>query len=481
MSTTHEINFAPNPVQKNFIESRAKADLYSSRMGEGKSAGIAWAVFYHTQQNPGATWAIIRDTWENLRATTLKEMFKWFPPGLCGDWNESRKTFTWRLAGFDNATVQFLGMDDPGDASKLQSRELAGFAIDEPAPAAESGGVAEMIFDVAMSRLRQPGMNWYAAKLAQNNSDETHWTYRRFVDPGHPDFACWQPTTPENTANLPPSYYEGLRDIWAHRPDLVARFVEGNYGYMQIGNAVTPEFDPALHLANALSPIKGAPLTLCWDFGLNPTCIITQVTPLGQWLVLEDFVGDGIGVLELIKENVKDALAARYSHCIWNHVGDPAGAQREQSSANITAVRVIRRELGGNWRPGPVKPAQRIDPLRAVLTRTVATNPGRRGMVQVDRVKAKNVAAALRGGWHYNVARTGLVSSQPVKDIHSHPGDALGYGAARLFPLGKLQDKKTGKRRAAGAKFFGTQKPGLGFEQPGRKLPPKARKIGVDI
>jgi len=80
--------------------------------------------------------------------------------------------------------VVFIGMDVEADATKLQSRELAGFCIDEPAPAALQGGVSEFIFDTAMTRLRQKGMKWYGAKLAENNPDEGHWTHRRFVEPG---------------------------------------------------------------------------------------------------------------------------------------------------------------------------------------------------------------------------------------------------------------------------------------------------------
>ena len=56
----------------------------------------------------------------------------------------------------------------------------------------------------------------------------------------------------------------------------------------------------------------------------------------------------------------------------------------------------------------------------------------------MDRHKAREVWLALRGGWHYHVARTGTISREPVKDDHSHPGDAISYGAAVLFPPGKL-------------------------------------------
>lgn len=448
---THKTEFKPNPIQRSFIESRAKADLFSSRMGEGKSTALAWSALYHTRHNPGAIWAIIRDTFENIQATTQKTFFQWFPPGVYGEYNASKKCFTW-ASGIAQGEVYFLGLDDQHDATKLMSRELAGFGIDEPAPAVGSAGVDEMIFDLAMSRLRQQGMKWYAAKLAENNPDEVHWTYRRFVVPGDEAFRIWQPTAPENMLHLPAGYYAELRKTFGHRPDLIRRFVEGEFGFQQIGKSVTPQWHDKLHLSVGLTPLPRQDLFLCWDFGHNPTCIITQRTPLGHWNVLDSLVGDGIGVEELIDLYVKPLLAERYRglNCVMRHIGDPAGNQREQTSTSRSAVRAIKMALGGTWRSGPVAPLERVEPLRAALTKTV----GGRGMIQVDRERAPHVWHALRGGWHYNVARTGLVSSIAVKDQHSHPGDALSYGAAILFPMGRLQ--KSGAEGIA-------QKPSPGY------------------
>jgi hypothetical protein len=168
-------------------------------------------------------------------------------------------------------------------------------------------------------------------------------------------------------------------------------------------------------------------------------------------------VGEGIGTQELIHDWVKPLLVSRYKplNCPIRHIGDPAGNQREQSSAERSAVRVIRQELGGTWRSGPVKIEERLEPLRAVLTRTV----GGRGLVQVDRERASCVWHSLRGGWHYHVARTGIVSGVPAKGPgpHSHIGDALAYGAAVLFPMGRLQARgKFGAVDGAGGTgYFG--------------------------
>jgi hypothetical protein len=463
--TAHEVKFIANPTQKAFILSRAEADLFCSRMGEGKSAGLAWACWHHTRHNPGAIWALVRDTWENNRRTTQQEFFRWFAPGVFGTYKATEKCFYWRAEGM-TGQVYFLGLDEPEDASKLQSLTLAGFGFDEPAPALDTGGIDEAIFDVAMTRLRQPGMNWYAAKLAQNNPDETHWTYRRFVDPGAPVFVAWQTRDPENMRNLPEKYYDKMRANLAHRPDLWRRFGEGKYGFQAIGVKVTPEWSDDRHLASGLKPIKGRELILLWDFGQHPACALTQMSPLRHWNILEAYCMEGQGVYELIELVVRPVLTQDYDGYTWQHTGDPTGSSPEQSSRRTSAVKVIQRELGGIWTPGPTSIRERVDPLRAILRESSGDGIA---VVQVDRDKAKPVWHALRGGWHRHVARTGVVSQDPVKDIHSHPGDIMGYGAAKLFPLGKLRERKMHKR-AQVARFFG---------RPGVKVPKEAMIIGA--
>lgn len=469
MAETQTTNFKANPIQRQFIESRHKADLFSSRVGEGKSAALTWSVFYHTRHNPGARWAVIRDTWENLRKTTREEFFKWFPPGVYGEWNESHKTYTW-YDGVGKGSVLWLGLDDANDASKLQSLELAGIAMDEPAPAAQSGGINEMVFDIGFTRLRQAGMNWYGYKLATNNPDETHWTYRRFVEPGTDTFAVWQPNNPENEKNLPEGYYADLRRLLSNNPSLVDRFVEGKYGFQQVGQSVTPEWNDDIHLATGLFPVRGCELVLLWDFGLNPTCIITQVTPMRRWLILEAYVGEDEGVEELIARTIKSVLAARYRGFKVRHIGDPNGKMREQSSAARSAVRVILKELGGTFRSGPKDTQERIIPLRAALRQ--------QNLILCDRNMARPVWQALRGGWHYRISNAGISSSQPEKNMHSHPGDAMGYGAAVLFPVGRFQPTAPGQSVSKTATFFGENRPVGPTSHPGMRLPPHGHIIG---
>jgi len=457
-------DFKANPTQRAFIESRAEADLFSSRKGEGKSAALCWANFFYTKMNPGAPSALIRDTWENMQRTTLKEFFEWFPPGKgWGEFNKGERTFTWAPEMMGKAQVIFMGMDERADAAKIASMPLAFVGMDEPCPAAiEGGGIDEFIFTTAMGQLRWPGAKWYAAKLAQNNSDELHWTYRRFIDPGTPPaeksflkplqlpgFRLFQPSSPENLSNLPPGYYERQRREYEAmgRSDLVARMVDGKITNQSIGKAMTPEWRDDVHLAPmGLTPVKGQPLVLCWDFGLTPSCIITQVAPSGTWLFLEAFVGDGVGAYQLIRDNIKPLMARKYRNFELSHTGDPSGQVRDQSNSDTSPVQAILRELGGTWKPGTRDPLDGLPALQARLNTL--------GGVRVDKLNARAIWHALRGGWHRNVNKQGVVGL-PVKDIHSHPAEAVCHAAPHLFPLGSLR-KKERAITPSHAKYFGS-------------------------
>ena len=319
--------------------------------------------------------------------------------------------------------------------------------------------------------MRQGGMKWYPVKLAQNNPDETHWTYRRFVEPGQEEFSCFQTDEPENLENLPDDYYDRLARAYDGRPDLQKRFVKGEYGFTQSGNAITPQWSDRIHLANELKALDSYPLTLCWDWGLNPTCIITQVTPLGHWNILESHVGDGIGAYQLINEVIKPRLTSRYPDLEIQHTGDPMGKQREQSDSEQSALRLMQKELGGRWKPGPVRVESRLEPLRGVLSR----QRDGIGIVQVDRRYAKAVWHALRGGWAYPISRSGVVGERPLKNIHSHPGDAVSYGSAFLFPLGERRSSRKRRNRSISHSGYGIID--RHFGKPGVVVPPEAKEL----
>jgi hypothetical protein len=287
------------------------------------STALCWSIFYHTRHNPGANWAVVRDTFENLQRTTMKTFFEWFPPGVYGTYHETKKVWTW-AEGVGRGTVTFVGMDNASDATRFLSWELGGIALDEPAPATDSGGIDEMVFDLGMTCLRQPNMQWYCMKLAENNPDESHWSYRKFAGPEADDrFRLWQPPEPENIANLPAEYYENMRRSLAHRPDLVRRFVDGEFGFQSQGRSVTPQWSDKLHLATGLYPVPGKPLHLLWDFG---HCVDadTQVLTEDGWRAFPLLTGaEKLGTwnpsTQVVEFQKPTALISKMADRVWEY------------------------------------------------------------------------------------------------------------------------------------------------------------------
>jgi len=197
---------------------------------------------------------------------------------------------------------------------------------------------------------------------------------------------------------------------------------------------VTPEFNKSIHVKPSL-PVLDSPLLLLCDFGHNPTCLISQITPMSNWNFLEAYVGEGMGTLELIEDVIKGRIEDRYKGLPISHCGDPQGKQRSDASIEITAVGVIKDHLGGRWKPGPKEWPARRDSAKRVL----GLLRNGTGLVQIAEVLAKPLWHALRGGWHYQRHANDMVSQAAKKDIHSHPGDAFGYGAAVYFPTGELK------------------------------------------
>ena len=197
---------------------------------------------------PGARLLIARDTGPNLRDTTQKTFFDWFPDGVAGHWEKSTNTF-WLSTGPDTAPgeILFRGLDDESDIQRVLSLDLGGAFLDEPqggiALRGERGvvhepGINRKLFLALLARCgRQTGypkMLW----MGGNPPAPEHWIAKEFeYDPGAS--GCDPPKNPRrdrhlylgdqetNRHNLPPRYYEDSeRDFGVDTP-MARRFLRG--------------------------------------------------------------------------------------------------------------------------------------------------------------------------------------------------------------------------------------------------------------
>jgi len=181
------------------------------------------------QQAPGpdgvrrTRFAVIRNTYGQLKDTTRKTFEEWIPH-YAGKWNEQRFTFTMDFIHDDgegqkhplHCEVLFRALDRPEDVKKLLSLELTGAYINE------AREIPKHVLDVLETRVgrypskKEGGASWFGIWADTNPWHAGHWGAKLFAKLGASDgYALFrQPggraPNAENTDNLPDGYYDRL-------------------------------------------------------------------------------------------------------------------------------------------------------------------------------------------------------------------------------------------------------------------------------
>lgn len=199
----------------------------------GKTRGVCSYVHSHCVKyaekyaGQSINWLYVRDTYESIRRTTLTSWLELFPSPRHGQWNEQKKTYTLRLPKGQHATVTFLGLD--GDIGQLQSMDLTGFVIEEPAGGLDDAGniqpgVPENVYRGLITRLSHPPAmitERVRGILCGNPGSTAHWTFRVFrPDLPQPYGETLCVHVPEEESPVPVAYYDGLtRDLGLNSPE----------------------------------------------------------------------------------------------------------------------------------------------------------------------------------------------------------------------------------------------------------------------
>ena len=432
------IRITPSPTQRAFAECSAKEIALLGPRGEGKTSSAVLAMILHAQRQPAhlrpIPWALVRDTWKNLRRTTLTELLEPRPGSIgaavapylivADGGRYIELPGYWRLESF--------GIDSLADINSFQSMNLGGLWFEEPAPAATADighGLLERAWTVGLTSMRYPCD--HRAHITSNYPDEDHWVAKRFMTE-HPDRALFRIPRGENPF-IPASYRQEMAEALKDNPVMLKRLVLGEFGTIQDGLPVVPNYSDDRHVAHrALTPNLQLPALRFWDFGITTACIIAQITPLGQLQILDGWEMQNMGIRQFIAQVLAPMLMSpRYAAIKqWRDIGDPAGYTREQSDATVSAAGVLNDLLKTSMEAAPKDWPSRRDSLRMLFERMV----GQAEPMCLISPQVGMLRRALRGGWHYIEQQNGQLSEIPAKIPCSHIGDALGYGAAVLLP-----------------------------------------------
>lgn len=405
--------------------------------GSGKSTASIFEMLRRaTEQPPGfdgvrrSRWAAIRNTYPELRTTTITTWHQWIPPTI-GRWvadGPPRHELQWQLG--DGTAIEFslwfVALDRPDDVAKLLSMELTGAWINEAReiPKAVLDGVTGRVGRFPSKMMG--GIGWYGVIMDTNPPDDDHWWYK-LAEVDRPEgfefFA--QPSglsdQAENKVNLPPGYYD--RQIAGKSEEWVKVYIKGEYGLVRTGKPVWPDYVDGIH-CREFDLYPGLPIFLGIDFGLTPACAMIQVSPRGQVRIFDEVVATDMGTLSFCGV-LKPRLQSMWDKFPIGAIkGDPAGDSRAQTD-ETTPFQVLRSQ-GIEATPASTNdPSLRIDAVSQALKRMIDGEPG-----LLIHPRCKVLRKALAGRYAYrrlNVSGEEKFRDVPDKNEYSHISDALQY------------------------------------------------------
>jgi len=404
-------------------------------------------------------WIISRETYKQLRETTVKTWLEWFPEEIWGPFIRAEPMFHHLKRDHPSGDgtkvdceVIFLALPDADTAEAvLASYEITGFFKNE-------GQFTEKeIIDELLSRCsRYPSMKngggatWYGGWMDMNAPVEGHWVpYMRGDIPLPPEMGederagfekpdTWtfivQPPglierivdgrpiykfnpLAENQKNLRESYLDKIK---GKARSWIDRRVLNKVGLYMAGKPVYPDFSEVDHVnPEDTDPVPGIPITVGLDFGRSPAAIFMQNVN-DVWTVFSEVIGDNESA-EKFAPKVKKHGAKYYPGFEFTFWGDPRGGDGQQATEE-TGFSVF---LKYGMRVLPPTTDNNIELRRSSVELVL----NRRNGLKVNPM-ALVLRRGMAGGHHYRKIKgaPGMFSPSPVKGPYSHPVDAFENG-----------------------------------------------------
>jgi hypothetical protein len=430
-----DIIYTPPPTGKRFMNSSAKMRVIMGPVGSGKSVLCCFEVIRRaSQQKPNdkgirrTRCAVVRETARQLEDTTIKTFLDWFPPGECGVYLRTKKTFHFKVGDIE-CEIMFRALDDADDVANLNSLELT-FAWFN-----ECRDIHPDIVDAMSKRIgrfpsaKDGGPTWHGMWADTNPPAMDSWWYYQmeqikpedgvsYNDNGWDVFKQPSGRSPnaENIENLPDGYY----DTQGRSDEYVRVFIDGEYGLTSAGTPVYKYFRTDYHMASSpLRPFLNGvrPILIGLDLGLTPAAVFGQQDPRGRALILGEAVSFDMGIQRFLRTIVKPMLYEKFPGAPVMIVCDPAGVQRAQTDER-SAVDIIKAEGFRVISARTNSISARINAVDDYLMRQVDGDPA--FLLDPGCTALK---AAMMGGYRYKMKQPDTID----KNKHSHVAEALQY------------------------------------------------------
>lgn len=434
-------------VLEQFVKANQFVEIIRGPLGAGKTKAAAFKVFQRICSQKAydgvrrSRWAVIRNTFPDLKSTTIRDWKEIVPvaagPFTMGHPPEHKLSFDLEDGTRVEAEVLFIALDREEHVRKLRGMQLTGVWFNETKELVKS------VIDMALSRVDRypgPGMSAWVGGIGDTNAwDQDHWLNELYEEWQLGKLPGWEFFTQppgvlkvegewivnplaENLMVLRADYYQ--RQIAGKTEDWIRVNLANEIGLSFDGKPVHPEYSDAVHGIEKLWVPTSGTVIVGLDFGLTPAAVFLARDAFGRWIAFDEIVTEDVGAptfADLIKRKCAEYPGVEK----FVFIGDPSGDNRDHSEQSyfqiLAANGVVARKASTN------DPSIRRAALSRPLMRLVEGKPG-----FMATPKVRKLRKALAGGFHYKrVAVQGKESmyrDEPVKDIHSHVGEACEYG-----------------------------------------------------
>ena len=435
---TEPIRIAYNapPTLSRFLDDDSFVRCVVGPVGSGKSSACVLEILRRAcEQRPGPNgkrctkFAVIRNSYPQLRDTTRKTFEQWIPAEL-GRWRERDFIFEMRFNDVE-CDVLFRALDRPEDVKNLLSLELTGAYFNEMRE------VSKAIFDAMQARVsRYPakkdgGPTWFGIWGDTNPWHARHWadTLFKLRLPGYGIYR--QPggrsAEAENLENLDPAYYTRL--VAGKDSEWVKVYIDGEDAASALGSIWGEAIDALDHAGGITEFEHGNDgVFTSWDLGRSDS------TAIWFWRIA------GPGMVELIdhyEEHLKglshyfDVVEKRGYRYVKHWL--PHDARAKTLASEVSVEDQCRARWPGQVQIGPALSLQDgIQAARWLLEGRCKFHS--RTAAGIDALKS------YRREWD---EESRAYSTTPLHDWSSHTADAFRYCAV----VAKVTELITSKPR----------------------------------
>jgi hypothetical protein len=482
MSNTNiiKVNYNPSPTFLRFHQDNSMVRAVGGPVAAGKSVGMVMEILLRAMAQNAfrgvrrTRWGVVRNTYNELKNTTIKTWLDWIPPELGPIKMTAPPTSVITIPDIGDGTrveseIIFLALDREEDQAKLRSFELTGLWINEAqfsdaeiirVGLQRTGRYPKIERDENYQVIPGSGCSWSGLIMDFNMVDTDHPLFKAlqvekregwktFLQPGalleEPDpedsaKRIWVPNPEaENIENLQGGYDYYLKKLPGMKRSQILVDFCAKWGVSVTGQPVYAEtYDDDYHIAQEEIKVdKSLPVLIGVDFGLHPAMVFGQVLRTGQLVILKELVPNqpsGVSLEEFLEDWYRPFITEHFSGVrTFQGWGDPAGRGR----SNIDKRSPFMLMAAANIRCMPTYTNEFL-PRKEAIEKFLMKRNG--FLLNPSCVQLRK---GFLGGYGYKKLN-GLAKSHPEKNESSHPHDAAQYLALGILSQGRREAVRIG-------------------------------------